>query len=257
MRHDVERPIAAARQPARRERSLRAAWRAVRGSLVRSRFAKRALASTLTTAFRFVAWTNRIDFDPAAVHAAYSPTIIAIWHGQHLLLPFYYPRGKRLVNMVSRSADAEMNALVLEKLGFEAVRGSGGRDHRRHVDKGGAQALIALKRALDAGANVCMIADIPHGTPREAGLGIVTLAKLSGRTILPLALATSRRKVVEKSWDKTTINLPFGRASLAVGPLVTVPADADEALIEAKRRELTAALNQATVEAYRKVDGKG
>ena len=77
--------------------------------------------------------------------------------------------------------------------------------------------LIALKRALDGGKNVAMIADIPHGTPREAGLGIVTLARLSGRPILPIALATSRRKVIEKSWDKTTINLPFGRASLTVG----------------------------------------
>ena len=113
--------------------------------------------------------------------------------------------------MVSRSADAEMNALVIEKIGFEAVRGSGGRDSTKHLEKGGARALIALKKALDGGKNVAMIADIPHGTPREAGLGIVTLARLSGRPILPIALATSRRKVIEKSWDKTTINLPFGR----------------------------------------------
>src|SRR5262249_36230606 len=171
-------------------------------------------------------------------------------------IPFYYPRGRRLVSMVSRSADAEMNALVLEKLGFEAVRGSGGRDHQRHLHKGGAQALIALKRALDAGDNVAMIADIPHGKPREAGLGIITLAKLSGRPVLPVALASSRRKVIEKSWDKTTINLPFGRASLAIGAPVSVPPDADDALMEAKRRELTASLNAATAEAYSKADGK-
>jgi lysophospholipid acyltransferase (LPLAT)-like uncharacterized protein len=149
-----------------------------------------------------------------------------------------------------------MNALVLQKLGMEAVRGSGGRDHRQHLDKGGAQALIALKRVLDDGDNVAMIADIPHGKPREAGLGIVTLAKLSGRPILPVALASSRRKVLENSWDKTAINLPFGRASLALGALVSVPADADDALMEEKRRELTAQLNQATAEAYGKVDGK-
>jgi lysophospholipid acyltransferase (LPLAT)-like uncharacterized protein len=255
MDQDVYRPMAARRHPARRERKLRSAWRAVRQPLVKSRLFKRVLATTLTLAFRFVARSNRIDFDAAALHAKYSPTIIALWHGQHLLVPFYYPRGKRLLNMVSRSADAEMNALVLEKLGFEAVRGSGGRDHSRHLDKGGAQALIVLKRALDAGANVAMIADIPHGTPREAGLGIITLAKLSGRPILPLALASSRRKVIEKSWDKTTINLPFGRASLVTGALVSVPADADPQIMEEKRRELTASLNAATAEAYRKVDG--
>jgi lysophospholipid acyltransferase (LPLAT)-like uncharacterized protein len=114
--------------------------------------------------------------------------------------------------------------------------------------------LIALKRALDAGRNVAMIADIPHGTPREAGLGIVTLARLSGRTILPIALATSRRKVIDKSWDKTTISLPFGHASLTVGEPVTVPADASEAVIAQKQREVTASLNEATARAYRNVD---
>jgi lysophospholipid acyltransferase (LPLAT)-like uncharacterized protein len=256
MTQDTLRPSAAKRLPVRRERRLKSAWRAVRQPLVKSRLFKRTLATTLTLAFRFVARTNRIDFDPAAIVAKYTPAIIALWHGQHLLVPFYYPRGRRLVNMVSRSADAELNALVLEKLGLEAVRGSGGRDHQRQSDKGGAQALIALKRVLDGGDNVAMIADIAHGRPREAGLGIVTLAKLSGRPILPIALASSRRKVIAKSWDKTTINLPFGRASLVIGPLVSVPADADETLMEEKRRELTASLNAATAEAYGKVDGK-
>jgi lysophospholipid acyltransferase (LPLAT)-like uncharacterized protein len=158
--------------------------------------------------------------------------------------------------MVSRSADAEMNALVIEKIGFEAVRGSGGRENTNHLEKGGARALIALKRALDGGKNVAMIADIPHGTPREAGLGIVTLARLSGRAILPIALATSRRKVIEKSWDKTTINLPFGHASLTVGEPVLVPADADDAMIAEKQREVTASLNEATARAYRNVDAQ-
>ncbi|TIX45410.1 MAG: DUF374 domain-containing protein, partial [Mesorhizobium sp.] len=114
-----------------------------------------------------------------------------LWHGQHLLTPAYYPKGRPLVAMVSRSADAELNALMLEKFGIEAVRGSGGRDSSRHLDKGGAKALIALKKSLSTGKNVAMIADIPHGTPRDAGMGIVLLARLSGRPILPSAIATS------------------------------------------------------------------
>jgi lysophospholipid acyltransferase (LPLAT)-like uncharacterized protein len=259
MREELQRPITASRAAARsrRESRLRSAWRAIRRPLVQSRFVKSALASALATGLRFIRWTNPLadkDFDIDAAYAQHSPAIIALWHGQHLLIPFYYPRGKPLVIMVSRSADAEMNALVVEKIGMQAVRGSGGREQTRHLEKGGARALIALKKALDAGKNVAMIADIPHGTPREAGLGIVTLARLSGRKILPLAMATTRRKVVEKSWDKTTISLPFGRAALVVGETVSVPADADDAVMEEKRRELTASLNAATAEAYRMVD---
>ena len=94
------------------------------------------------------------------------PAIIALWHGQHLLTPAYLPKRKPLVAMVSRSADAELNALMLEKFGIEAVRGSGGRDNRQASRQGrGASALIALKKSLAAGKNVAMIADIP---PRHA-----------------------------------------------------------------------------------------
>jgi lysophospholipid acyltransferase (LPLAT)-like uncharacterized protein len=169
------------------------------------------------------------------------------------MTPAIYPSERQLVAMVSRSADAELNAKVIERFGIETVRGSGGRDNQSHMDKGGAKALIQLKRSLDAGKNVCMIADIPHGTPRDAGQGIILLARLSGRPILPVAIATSRRKVLEKTWDKTTINLPFGR-QIALGDPVWVASKADETEIEAKRRALTKTLNEATDKAYQLAD---
>lgn len=232
-------------------------WRKVRQPLVQSVFAKHAIAWSLAKALRFIFMTNRLVPGSANAKEAYAeltPSIIALWHGQHILAPTIYPRRSRLVAMVSRSADAELNALAVEKLGFEAVRGSGGRDNARHLDKGGARALIALKKALDGGRNVAMIADIPHGTPREAGLGVVTLAKLSGRPVVALAVATSRRKVLEKTWDKTTLNLPFGRMAVLLSDPIHVPENADEAMMEAKRREVTAALNAVTAKAYEMVD---
>jgi lysophospholipid acyltransferase (LPLAT)-like uncharacterized protein len=85
-------------------------------------------------------------------------------------------------------------------------------------------------------------------------MGVILLAKLSGRPILPVAFTTSRRKVLEKSWDKTTINLPFGRGATAVGAPIFVRSDADDTEMERKRQELTIALNAVTTEAYRLVD---
>lgn len=232
-------------------------WRKIRKPLAESRIAKSMIASALANVVRFVKWTNPAmtgSADIDALNAEFSPAIIALWHGQHLLAPVACPRKPPLVAMVSRSADAELNAQVVEKLGIETVRGSGGRAGINHFDKGGAKALITLKRALDAGKNVAMIADIPHGTPRDAGLGVILLAKYSGRPIMPVAVATSRRKVLEKTWDKTTLNLPFGRRAVAVGGPLYVPANATEEELEIKRRELTDALNEATGRAYRMVD---
>jgi lysophospholipid acyltransferase (LPLAT)-like uncharacterized protein len=261
MDHDAATPLPVTRagQPKPKPRPLKAAWKKVRQPLARSTVVKQMLARVIAGAVKFVYWTNPAaegSDDPAPLIRRYTPAIGALWHGQHLLGPAINPRDHRVVALFSRSADAELNALVAEHLGFGIVRGSGGRENTRGIDKGGAKALIALKKTLDAGMNVAMIADIPHGTPRQAGMGIVTLAKVSGRPIVPIAVATSRRKVLEKSWDKTTINLPFGRHALAIGEPIEVPADADAGIMEAKRREVTAALNEATERAYRLADGR-
>ncbi|TPL02862.1 DUF374 domain-containing protein [Mesorhizobium sp. B2-4-14] len=261
MEHDLAKEPAGEAESAGRGRSrtTKAFWRKIREPLAQSRFVKNAIASLLAQFVRLVRLTSPLVAGSArfsgGAYAEFEPGIIALWHGQHLLTPAYYPKRKPLVAMVSRSADAELNALMLEKFGIEAVRGSGGRENARHLDKGGAKALIALKKSLTAGKNVAMIADIPHGTPRDAGLGIVLLARLSGRPLLPVAIATSRRKVLEKSWDKTTINLPFGRSAVTIGAPIFVAADADDAEMERKRQEITTALNAATAEAYRLVDG--
>ncbi|MET0170086.1 MAG: lysophospholipid acyltransferase family protein [Aliihoeflea sp.] len=236
---------------ASRRRPLKALWKKVRGPLAETRAVKSALAGTIAMLLRGVKATNRLvpgSEDPATVIGAQQPAIVALWHGQHLLAPAYLPDELDVVALFSKSRDAELNALVAEKLGFGIVRGSGGRDG--HVaEKGGARALIQMKRLLDQGRNVAMIADVPHGTPRQVGLGLITLARISGRPILPGAIATSRRKVLEKSWDKTAINLPFGKVAITFGDPISVPDGTDEEM-EAMRREVTAALNATTARAY-------
>ena len=246
-----------AARPHTRPRVLKRFWKAIRKPLARSRVVKQLLVMLIVWVVKLVYRTNPAvvgseDVEPAI--AMHTPAIATLWHGQHLLAPAINPRHNKMVAMFSRSADAELNAQVAEKLGFKVVRGSGGRAESNNAGKGGARALIALKKALDAGTNVAMIADIPHGTPREAGLGVVTLAKISGRPVIPVAVATSRRKVLEKSWDKTTINLPFGRRAVAMGEPIYVPANADADELETKRREVTASLNEATARAYGLVD---
>jgi lysophospholipid acyltransferase (LPLAT)-like uncharacterized protein len=171
-----------------------------------------------------------------------------------MLVQFTRPEGEAVAGLVSRSADAEINARVLQLSGNEVVRGSGGRNRRAAGRKGGVQALIALRDALRRGRHVVMIADISKGTPRQAGEGVVRLAKFSGRPIVPLALATSRHYVVKGAWDKMTVNLPFGRRCLRLGDPIYVPSDAGDADLAAFRQKVTHELNRVTEEAYRLVE---
>ena len=52
------------------------------------------------------------------------------------------------------------------------------------------------------------------------------------------------------NWDRTAINLPFGRGGGVAAEPLRVPADADAAALEAARRALETALNAATARAY-------
>ncbi len=242
------------RQRGDRRRLLRRQLRA----LGRSGAAVRVGGAAIYGVLQAIRATQRIadgSSDWRGILTKEHPAIVALWHGQHLLAPFFRPRELPFVALLSRNVDAAINADVVERFGIGTVRGSGGRVRHAASEKGGVKALIQLRRFLKEGYGVCMIADVPKGTPREAGLGVVTLARLSGRPIIPAAAVTSRRHVVQRSWDKTTIPLPLGRMAVWMGEPIHVPADADDATMEEIRRQVTLAIETANRRAIALADG--
>ncbi len=203
---------------------------------------------------RFAFKTTRFVIDPPDGYAridANVPVILAMWHGQHFLGPFMRRPNDRGKVLISRHRDAEINAIAAERLGIETIRGSGDTG-REFVRKGGLGAFREMLDTLEAGDSVALTADVPK-IARRAGRGIVMLARMSGRPIVPVALATSRRYVLH-NWDRTTINLPFSRGAAVCGEPVRVPADADDAALEQYRRQVEDNLNAATARAYALVD---
>ena len=190
--------------------------------------------------------------DPFGMYEKFEPVIIAMWHGQHFLLPFFR-RHYRIKVLVSRHADGEINAIAAERLGIGTVRGSG--DHaRRFQVKGGVGAFRNMLDELAVGCNMALTADVPK-VSRVAGLGIIKLAAESGRPIFPVALTTSRRIVLD-NWDRSEINLPLSHGAIVVGEAVRVPAKADAHALETARATLENALNAATERAHVIADGR-
>ena len=214
-------------------------------------FVDRALGFVMAHYLKLVRRSNRFVVEPRDLDlsaAIYHPAIIAMWHGQHLMMPFARaPSIARVYAMVSRHRDAGFQATALRWFRIEPIRGSGARGDRVR-EKGGAKALIGLKRLIDGGATVAMTADVPK-VARVAGLGIVTLARISGRPIVPIAVVTSRRFDFN-SWDRASVGLPFGRGAIVVGEPIHVPADADDAAMEAARLAVQSALDAAHARAY-------
>lgn len=218
--------------------------------LSRTRAARNAVGFGLARYLALVQRTNRWVFEPAdAYHriGPLMPVIAAMWHGQHFMTHFAKRPEDRAASLVSRSGDGELNATALRHIGVRAIRGSGarGRDFR---EKGGVAALRAMMRALADGEMVVLTADVPK-IARVCGEGIVTLARLSGRPIVPVAVATSRR-VDFGSWDRASLGLPFGRGAIVLGDPIAVPRDADAAELALVRRIVEEGIDRVHERAY-------
>ena len=222
--------------------------------LFRSRAIQTAGAVLAAEYLRLVWKTNSFIYDPPDVYDMVEPrqpAIFVFWHGQHFMTPFIKTKAEyRGKVLISRHRDGEYNAIAAERLGIGTIRGSG--DHGSAFNrKGGVGAFKEMVRALAENYNVALTADVPKRA-RIAGLGVIMLARESGRPIMPFAMATSRF-IRLNNWDRTTINLPFGRGALVGIEEINVPPDADAATMERLRLRLETYLNEATRLAYAKV----
>jgi lysophospholipid acyltransferase (LPLAT)-like uncharacterized protein len=219
--------------------------------LGRSELAQEAIGFLLASYLRLVEHTSRFTTVPEDLDAyirGKTPLIAAMWHGQHLMMPLARPRTfGRLAVLISRHEDAGAQAIAARRLGIAPIRGSGGPVDRQYY-KGGALAMRVLLRQLESGSSVALTADVPKRA-RVAGTGIVTLAKLSGRPIVPTAVVMSRR-IQFNSWDRATLGLPFGRAVVVVSDFVRVAPDADDAALERARLAVQEGLDEAHRRGY-------
>ncbi len=227
--------------------------------IAQSRAFQVAVGTAAAQWLRLVWYTNHKTILPADLYEdveAHFPIIVTMWHGQHFLTPFiskYSPHYKTKV-LISRHRDGEINAIAAENLGIGTIRGSGDTGGRFDL-KGGVGAFKAMIDTLASGSNVALTADVPK-VARVAGLGVIKLAQHSGRQIHALAIA-SRRRIELKNWDRSAINLPFGRIGLVATPPIFVPRDADAAGLETARQNLESELNRITARAYEMADHGG
>jgi len=194
--------------------------------------------------------TSAIVREPAdlvAVAHRYHPGILAMWHGQFLMLPMINEAKIPVSAMVSRHQDAEFISHALTRFDMGLIRGAGAGS--RKTDRGGARALRSAVEALRADTTVAMTADVPPGPARIAGIGIAMIARISGRPILPAAIATQRYLAVN-AWDRFTFNLPFSKLAMVIGDPIWVPRNADGSEMEAARRAVEDGLNAVTAQAY-------
>ena len=144
--------------------------------------------------------------------------------------------------MASRSKDGELQGSFLSGLGYHVVRGSSSR--------GGAGGLKGLLDAVvKQKFNASLAVDGPRGPIHQVKPGILKLAQVTKRPLIPGVVGTSAKYVFKKSWNQAFLPLPFAQSVIIYGEPILVPRDADEALLEKLRLELEAKLISLKVEA--------
>ncbi len=207
---------------------------------LKQRLAIRAADLAFYLLIRFIGGTTRFSVEgwehwEAATRDGRQP-IYTFWHDR-ILLSTYFWRRRGIVVMTSRSFDGEYIARFIQRFGYGAARGSSSR--------GAVGALVEMVKLMRAGRPAAFTIDGPRGPRRVAKMGAVLLAKRTGQPVLPLALRPERFWSL-KSWDRMQIPKPFSRVRVRFAPPIRVPADADEAALEAKRDELQRALEEVS-----------
>ena len=178
-------------------------------------------------------WEDRSGLFSSAERA---PVIFCIWHNR-LALALEVRRSylqqrhspRPLAAIVSASKDGGILARVLERFDTQPVRGS--------TSRRGPQALLELTTWSKRGHDLAITPDGPRGPRYQVQPGVIALAQLTGRAVVPVAYSLSRKWIL-KSWDGFQIPMPFAVCRMVLDRPLHVPRDLSPEEREVWRRKL-------------------
>lgn len=203
--------------------------------LFKARATQTAASFLLAFYIRLVFATSRVErhIEPPAMPYMQGEKngIFAFWHGRMMMMLAFKPPKRDMYVLSTPHRDGQISSRVVRIFGNHTIYGSSTR--------GGHSAAREMLRALSAGGNICITPEGPRGPLQVAQKGILAIAKLSGRPVLPVAFSSTRQKIFD-SWDKFVLPLPFGRIAFCVGAPIAISREAEE---EQARAAIEQALN--------------
>ena len=165
-------------------------------------------------AARLIRWLHRrikpvcIGAEPLqAVWADGKNVILSFWHDQLFMMAAGYAGPKANV-MISASMDGELIARTMTYFDIGSIRGSSSR--------GGRAAFRAMIDLGDEPLDLAFTPDGPRGPRHEIKDGVVQLARVTGRPIVPMAFACSNGHRFN-SWDRFLLPYPWGKGVYSFG----------------------------------------
>ncbi|CAN5530056.1 lysophospholipid acyltransferase family protein [soil metagenome] len=163
----------------------------------------------------------------------------ALWHNRLLLLPHVIRRflpQRHGAALISASRDGALLADLVQRFGFDVVRGSSSRK--------GVTAMLQLADVMANGRDAVITPDGPRGPAYEIGPGIVFLAQKAAAAVVPINMEYSSYWRL-RSWDRFVLPRPFSTVRVIFGVPHVVRATTSDEEFESERIRLQDALLQA------------
>lgn len=168
----------------------------------------------LVNSWRFVELDPRSGSAGPPVRRAVDD-IYALWHQQLLMLMLRH-RDEQIAVMISQSSDGDLATPIVERLGFEVIRGSSSR--------GGSRGIAGMVQAARAGHSLALTVDGPGGPARRCKPGAVLIASRAGIPIVPTVAVPAAGRALN-SWDRFLVPYPGSKVYVSYGDALSIPGE--------------------------------
>lgn len=141
-------------------------------------------------------------------HEIPSNAVYIFWHGK-MLGGWWVLRKLNPGALVSLSKDGELLSKLLTGWGYNLFRGSS--------SAGGKAALKELSAFISKGNSGVITPDGPRGPAGYLKNGALLLSLENSVPIVPMKIEYLSRKILEKSWDRFEVPLPFSNCTITFG----------------------------------------
>ncbi|MDC7684936.1 lysophospholipid acyltransferase family protein [Asticcacaulis sp. BYS171W] len=210
-------------------------------------FFARLIVGYLRFCYRTTQWTHEGREATEAIWDRGGPALLLLWHQRVHYAPACWPlaRAQKMAILVSLSKSGDFSVRTNTLFGYHIIRGSAAKKSDPTKQKGGAAAFRDMLRWIRAGHAVALTPDGPRGPARDMTEGSLKLSQMSGAPLILIGQSSSRFLSLN-SWDRQRIPLPFAKGAMLWEVMPPVPADADEAALEAIRIDAGARLTALT-----------
>ena len=140
--------------------------------------------------------------------------------------------------MISHSRDGKIVTKITEKWGIKVIRAS----YHRKGNISGSKELVEKLKNGECGA---MMVDGPRGPKEVVKDGIIKLAKMSGKPIVPTYMYSPQKTLLKlPGWDRMRVPFTITKIVVLHGEPIYVDENASPEEVEEKRLEVQKSMEQ-------------